>query len=96
MLALLLFAASAAAAPATVAPVPTSAPNPRIAELFDREPSLMKWALKRFDANGDGWLTTFEAQRAADGFRDLADADHDGRVTTAEYRDAVAFIAARY
>ena len=94
MLALLLFAATAAQ-PA-LPPVEASAPNPRIAELFERDPALMAWALKRFDGNADGWLTLFEAQRAADAFRALADGDHDGRVTTSEYRDAVAFIVARY
>ena len=95
MLALFLFAA-AAAAPPTLPPVEASAPNPRAAELFERDPVLMAWALKLFDANDDGWLTLFEAQRAADAFRDLADTDHDGRVTTGEYRNAVVFIAARY
>ena len=101
MLGLLLFVA-ATAATSPVLPSPTlsqtaaSAPNPRAAELFERDPALMAWALKRFDANGDGWLTLFEAQRGADAFRSLADANHDGRVTTSEYRDAVAFIVARY
>jgi len=95
MLALLLFAV-AAAAPPSLPPVEASAPNPRVAELFDRDPALMAWALKRFDSNGDGWLTLFEAQRAADAFRDVADTDHDGRVTTSEHRSAVAFIVARY
>ncbi|MEO7786226.1 MAG: hypothetical protein ABIR77_00165 [Sphingomicrobium sp.] len=95
MLPLLLLAAATAAAP-DLAATAASAPNPRVAELFERDAALMAWALKRFDANGDGWLTLFEAQRGAQAFRDLADGDHDGRVTTAEYRDAVAFIAARY
>jgi hypothetical protein len=64
--------------------------------LFERDPTLMAWALKRFDANGDGWLTSFEASRAVDAFRALADADHDGRVTMSEYDSVVAFVAARY
>ena len=85
-----------AAAPPVVAETAASLPNPRAAELFERETSLKAWALRFHDENGDGWLTAFEAQRAADAFRDLADSDGDGRVTTTEYRAAVAFVAARY
>jgi hypothetical protein len=95
MLGLLKFAAVLAAAP-TLAPNETGLSNPRAAELFERDPALMAWALRRFDANGDGWLTSFEASHAADEFRALADTDHDGRVTMTEYRDATAYIAARY
>ncbi|MEO6246954.1 MAG: hypothetical protein ABIO85_00010 [Sphingomicrobium sp.] len=91
-----MIAAAASAAAPSLPPVGASIPNPRAAELFEREPALLAWGLKRFDANGDGWLTLFEAQRAADAFRALADADRDGRVTTSEYSDAVAFIVARY
>lgn len=93
MLSLLLFAAAAVP---TAAPTTADALNPRAAELFERDPALMAWALKRFDANGDGWLTLFEAQRGAEAFREIADGDRDGRVTTSEYRDAVSFIVARY
>lgn len=98
VLPLLLLAATAnSAAPIRVmAPVLNSTPNPRAAELFEHDPALMGWALERFDANGDGWLTLFEAQRGANAFRDLADGNRDCRVTTSEYRDAVAFIVARY
>lgn len=96
MLALALAAAGAAAAPPALPPTEASIPNPRAIELFDREPPLKTWALKTHDANHDGWLTTFEAQAAADEFRTLADSDGDGHVTTTEYRAALAFIAARY
>ena len=95
MLAVLL---SSAAAVATLSTGPNAAaiPNPRSAELFERDPALLVWALKQFDTNGDGWLTSFEASRAADAFRALADTDHDGRVTMSEYRGAAAYLSARY
>ena len=70
--------------------------NPRANELFDREPALKIWALQRFDANKDGWLTMYEAQPAADTFRDIADVNHDGRVSLREYADAVEYIRVRY
>ena len=54
----------------------------------------MAWALKWFDDNDDGWLTLFEAHRAADAFRDLADVDDEGRVKTSEDRNAVALVVA--
>jgi regulator of RNase E activity RraB len=70
--------------------------NPLANELFDRDPLLMAWALKLYDANHDGWLTLFEAQAALEAFREIADADRDGRVTTHEYRRAKEFVAARW
>lgn len=91
-----LLAAAAAALPAAPAPVEASAINPRAGELLEREPSLRSWALRFYDANGDGWLTLGETQAAVDAFRALADSDGDGQVTVSEYRAAVAFIAARY
>ena len=95
MLAILICAA-AAVATAPTGPNTATLPNPRAAELFEREPGLMGWALRKFDTNGDGWLTSFEASRAADAFRALADTDHDGRVTMTEYRGAVVYLSARY
>ena len=56
----------------------------------------MNWALKFYDRDHDVLLSPAEAQAAADQFRKLADADGDGRVTPQEYRDARAFIMARY
>ena len=70
--------------------------NPRASELFDRNPVLNDWAVRRYDRNHDGWLTLFEAQPALAAFKDLADSNHDGRVTTREYEAAVAFIRARW
>lgn len=92
---IIALALAAAAAP-TLPPVEANSPNPRAMELFDREPALKAWALKTHDANHDGWLTTFEAQSAADEFRGIADSDGDGQVTLTEYHAALAFIAARY
>ena len=74
-----------------------SAPvNPNANALFDRDPLLKAWALKLYDSNHDGWLTLYEAQPALAAFREIADADGDGRVTTYEYARAKAFVAARW
>ena len=70
--------------------------NPRALELFERDSALMAWAVRRFDANRDGWLTLFEAQGAAREFRRIADGDGDGRVTPYEYGRAREFIVARW
>ena len=70
--------------------------NPYAHELFDRDPQLKAWALKLYDSNSDGWLTLYEAQPAIRAFKDIADADRDGRVTTHEYRRAKEFVAARW
>ena len=70
--------------------------NPRANELFEREPVLKIWALQRFDANKDGWLTLYEAQPAADAFREIADINRDGQVSLREYGAAIDFIRVRY
>ena len=70
--------------------------NPHANELFDRDAELKAWALKLHDGNRDGWLTLYEAQPALRMFKDIADADRDGRVTTYEYSRAKEFIAARW
>ena len=70
--------------------------NPRALDVLEADPALKRWAVERFDANGDGWLTLFEAQPAVQAFRELADADRNGRVTTIEFERAVAFVRARY
>lgn len=81
------------AAQASLASAPL---NPHANALFDRDPQLKAWALKLFDANRDGWLTLFEAQPALAKFKEIADSNRDGRVTTHEYRRAKEFIAARW
>ena len=74
-----------------------SAPvNPHANELFDRDPDLKAWALRVYDSNHDGWLTLFEAQPAMQAFKEIADADQDGRVTTYEFARAKEFIVARW
>ena len=74
-----------------------SAPlNPHANALFDRDAELKAWALRLFDTNKDGWLTLYEAQPAVAMFKEIADADRDGRVTTHEYRRGKDFIAARW
>ena len=69
--------------------------NPNANALFDRDVALKQWAVRIYDSNRDGWLTLYEAQGALAGFKDLADGDRDGRVTTYEYDRAKEFIAAR-
>lgn len=69
--------------------------NPNANSLFDRDPVIKAWALRLFDSNHDGWLTSYEAQPALAAFKDLADGNRDGRVTTYEYDRAREFIEAR-
>ena len=95
--ALALWIAALAAAPLQAQPTPASAPVGRQAvHLFERDWVLMGWALKHHDSNRDQLLSPGEAERAGAEFRTIADGDGDGRVTPAEYRNARAFILARY
>jgi hypothetical protein len=82
--------AASSASPGAQAPF-----NPNANVLFDRDTALKSWAVRLFDSNHDGWLTLYEAQPALLAFKDLADGDRDGRVTTYEYDRAKEFIAAR-
>jgi len=70
--------------------------NPKANELFDRDAALRQWAVRDHDLNRDGWLTLYEAQGALAAFKDLADGDRDGRVTTYEFDRAKEYIQARY
>ena len=91
---LLIVLAAAASSPA---PPPAAAtPTPAALALLQGDWVLMNWALKYFDGDGDIALSQSEGARAADAFRTLADANHDGRVTPAEYRAAREAILARY
>ena len=63
--------------------------------LFERDWVLMNWALKYHDTNRDILLEPDEAQAAANEFRKIADADHDGRITPQEYRAAREAILSR-
>ena len=80
---------SLAAVPLQAQPTPASvSASPRAAQLFESDWVLMNWALKFHDSNRDILLEPGEAEAAADAFRKIADADHDGRVTPQEYRAA--------
>jgi len=70
--------------------------NPRAIELFEREPKLMDWAIARFDEDGDGHLSIFEADKAALEFKAIADGDKDGQVTPAEFSAGRDFVVARW
>ena len=87
---ILVLAAAAASASANTAVMPAAA------QLFERDWVLMNWALKFHDTDRDILLEPSEAAAAAEDFRKIADSDGDGRVTPKEYRDARAFILARY
>ena len=94
---LVLAAAQVAANPAPASgaqPLPASLPA--AADLFERDWVMMNWALKSYDKDGDFKLSPIETAAAAQAFRRIADADSDGRVTTAEYRAAREFVLARY
>jgi len=88
-----LIAASAAGAQSRL---PSPSPTPAALQIFERDWVLMNWALKYYDADRDIMLQPSEAEAAAEAFRRISDTDSDGRVTTTEYRDARAFILARY
>lgn len=95
MLTILAILAAAAASP------PTDASdwrlvNPKAIELFEADGKLMDWALARYDENHDGYLSIMEADDAATEFKTIADTNRDGQVTPAEYREARAFIVARW
>ena len=59
------------------------------------DPTLKQWAVRIYDSNRDGWLTVYEAQPAVAAFREMADGDHDGRITGHEFDAALTFISAR-
>lgn len=77
-------------------PVANAAFNPRAVELFERDWVLNQWAKRSFDADRNGIISVAEAQPAAIAFKEIADGDSDGRVTTYEYERAREFILARY
>ncbi len=94
---LLLLAFLAAPAAAQQLPTPASAPaTAQARQIFEKDWVLMNWALKFYDKDRDILLSPAEAQAAAAAFRAMADANHDGRITTDEYHAARIFILARY
>jgi hypothetical protein len=92
---LLLFGASPAIAQQPVAAA-SAAVTPQARTIFEKDWVLMNWALKFYDRDRDILLEPGEAQAAAAEFRKIADGVNDGRVTPSEYRQARAFILARY
>jgi hypothetical protein len=76
------------------ATMPSATPNPRAIEFIQRDPAVRSWALAHHDANHDGWLTSYEAAAATEAFRELADADRDGRLTVSEYDRGVDLVRA--
>lgn len=70
--------------------------NPRAIELFRSDWVLMDWGLRFHDRDRDAELSNAEADAGARAFKDLADADGDGRVTPQEFAAARQFLLARY
>lgn len=85
---------AAQAAIAASSPV-GAAVNPNANALFDRDPTIKAWAVRLYDSNHDGWLTLYEAPPALAAFKEMADGNRDGRVTTYQYDRAREFIEAR-
>jgi hypothetical protein len=85
----------AAALAASTASGVTASKSPAAA-IIEHDWVLANWALKRFDQDRDIFLSRGEIDAAAAAFREIADADEDGRVTPAEFRAAREFILARY
>lgn len=79
----LLLAQSAALSPA---PHSANAPvNQRVIEPFERDEVLKDWGMRFYDRDKDARLSLQEAWLAARAFKDIADKDRDGRITTSEY-----------
>jgi hypothetical protein len=94
---LAITAALLLAQPATPQPSMASTPvNPRVLEPFERDGVLMDWALRFYDRDKDARLSLKEASLAARAFKEIADGDGDGRVTTYEFDRAREFLIARY
>jgi hypothetical protein len=86
----------ASSAPA-LAQTPASVPaNPRASELFQSDWVLMDWALRFHDRDRNAELSAAEADAGARAFKDMADADRDGRVTPREFASAREFLFARF
>ena len=91
--AMLLVQSAAATAEPSLA---SASANPRALEPFERDWVLMDWGLRFHDRDKDARLSLGEASAAAAAFKEIADGDDDGRVTTYEYDRAREFLLARY
>lgn len=96
MLSLMLAMAAGAAELPSVDAMPSALRYPQATMFLEREASLKAWAVRTYDSNRDGWLTLYEAQPAMAAFKEIADSDRDGRITTTEYRRGIEFITARW
>ena len=96
MLSLMLAMAAGAAELPSVDAMPSALRYPQATMFLEREASLKAWAVRTYDSNRDGWLTLYEAQPAMAAFKEIADSDRDGRITTSEYRRGIEFITARW
>lgn len=96
MLSILIAVATGAAELPTVDALPSAVRYPQATLFLDRDVALKAWAVNVYDRNRDGWLTLYEAQPAMDAFKEIADSDRDGRITTTEYRRGIEFVTARW
>ncbi len=91
--ALTLIALAACAGPAGDSSAPPAGASPAAAPLpaapaEEQGPGLAAWAFlcARYDRDGDGVITAVEHTRAGGAFERL-DADHDGRITPADFAE---------
>lgn len=96
MLPIFIAIAAGAADLPTVDALPSAVRYPQATMFLERDASLKAWAVNVYDRNRDGWLTLYEAQPAMEAFKEIADSDRDGRITTAEYRRGIEFVTARW
>jgi hypothetical protein len=62
----------------------------RATDWLRRDPSLRQWVMLNFDRDRNGFLDRWEAQLANQAFERVADRNGNGRISTGEYREALA------
>ena len=70
--------------------------NPRVTEAFERDRVLKRWGLSFYDHNKDGRLSVLEAGAATTAFKNIADKNGDGRITTHEFEQGREFLITRW